>query len=114
MTPADVGVSQLGEVVRLRAELEQALVAVEDMDQRLMEFADANSELQARLTDETQRRIAAELRVDQILEKARARELESAEDPAMREELSVTLEELQVMQEELQAAHEALARAQQM
>jgi chromosome segregation ATPase len=98
------------EIARLRAELEQAHVALEDSEERLAELNAANAALSDRLLNEQQKREAAELNAAQLLiqlESARA----GQENPDLRQELSVTLEELKVMEEELLAAHHDLLRA---
>jgi peptidoglycan hydrolase CwlO-like protein len=97
---------------RLRAELEQAQVAIEDMNERLIELARANEELAARLREEVRLREKTELQLCQLRAETSHGKREEAEGGALRQELSVALEELQVMQEELQAAHDALSAAQ--
>ncbi len=93
---------------RLRAELEQAHVAIEDMNERVSELIRANDELAAQLKEEARLRAVTETQLLALREQARP-----ADDAAaLRQELSVALEELQVMQEELQAAHDALSGAQ--
>ncbi|HEY7581426.1 MAG TPA: hypothetical protein VH855_27840 [Acetobacteraceae bacterium] len=97
---------------RLRAELEQAQVAIEDMNERLIELARVNEELAARLREEARLREKTELQLFQLRAQTPHGKREEAEDATLRQELSVALEELQVMQEELQAAHDALSAAQ--
>jgi hypothetical protein len=102
-----------GVAERLRAELEQAYVAMEDMSERFSELARANEELEAKLKEEARLRALTEMELLKLREQSRSHgDPEQAEDAALRQELSVALEELQVMQEELQAAHDALSGAQ--
>ena len=104
-----VPVMQSDETTRLRAELEQALVAIEDMEQRLTQLTEENVKLRAQFAEQVRQRAVAERKAEQLLQEiSKPRD---TEELPLRHELSVTLEELQVMQEELQIAHEALARA---
>jgi predicted RNase H-like nuclease (RuvC/YqgF family) len=112
--------SQIDQTARLRmeTELEQATVAIEDLDARLAQFAEKNERLTTevaelerrngilseRLILETARREEAEARVRRDRDDADLR----TEVAALKHELSVVLEELQVMQEELEYAHRAL------
>ena len=100
------------EVVRLRTELEQATVTIEDMEERLaeldrsnVELAAANERLEGDLAKERALREQAEarLQLQGLMAEAEGKEA------ILRQELSVVLEELQVMQEELQTAHANLA-----
>jgi predicted RNase H-like nuclease (RuvC/YqgF family) len=105
VTPPDAHAPEAnGLTERLRSELEQAYVAIEDMSERVAELVRANEELTAQLQEEVRLREQTE---KQLLELRSGQ----PEDPTLRQELSVALEELQVMQEELQAAHDALAVA---
>jgi prefoldin subunit 5 len=114
MTPPEAPSPETdGVAERLRAELEQAHVAIEDMSERLAELARANEELTARLKEEARLRALTELQLRDLRERPSAcNNAGLAEGAALRQELSVALEELQVMQEELQAAHDALSGAQ--
>jgi chromosome segregation ATPase len=111
MTTPELQLSEAsGEAERLRAELEQAHVAIEDMSERMAELARANEELTAKLKEEARLRALSEGQLRDLRERARSTPgAEQADDGALRQELSVALEELQVMQEELQAAHDALS-----
>lgn len=98
---------------RLGAELEQAHVTIEDLNERVAELARANEELTAKLTAAARLRERAELELAEL--RAQSAGGKSEVDDAssvLRQELSLALEELQVMQEELQAAHDALSAAQ--
>jgi hypothetical protein len=97
---------------RSRAELEQAHVAIEDLNERVMELARANEELTTRLREEARLRHKSELELLELRAKAVPSKPDNVEHATMRQELSVALEELQVMQEELQAAHDALSTVQ--
>ena len=114
MTPTEAHRSSAnGLADRLQAELEQAHVTIEDMNERVSELIRANDELAAQLKEEARLRTLTETQLLELREQARSqRGSELAEDAALRQELSVALEELQVMQEELQAAHDALSGAQ--
>jgi DNA anti-recombination protein RmuC len=102
-----------GVAERLRAELEQAHVAMEDMSERVSELARVNEELAAKLKNEARLRALTEMQLQELREQAQSHgSAEQADGAALRQELSVALEELQVMQEELQAAHDALSGAQ--
>jgi hypothetical protein len=92
----------------LRAELKQAHVAIEDMEQRMAELVEESVKLRAQLVEQKNLRVAAEEQMRRL--QSEVSKPPDTEDSLMRQELSVTLEELQVMQEELQVAHEALAR----
>ncbi len=96
------------ETTRLRAELEQSQVAIEDMEQRLGELTEENVDLRAQLAELLRMRAAAEQESELL--RGEISKPRDTEELLLRQELSVTLEELQVMQEELQVAHEALAR----
>jgi len=98
-------------LAQLQGELEQAKVAMEDMDARLAELAGANATLESQLETQLCLRVKAEQRVVELLADA-SKQSTQREEVALRQELSVALEELQVMQEELQTAHDALAAAQ--
>jgi ABC-type phosphate transport system auxiliary subunit len=100
---------QSDETARLRAELEQARVVIEDMEQRLTQLTEENIELRAQSAEQVRLRTVAEREAERLREEI-SKPRDTEESP-LRHELSVTLEELQVMQEELQVAHEALARA---
>lgn len=111
-TEAHLATNANGVDERLRAELEQAHVAIEDMSERVAELVRANDELAARLKEEARLRALTEMELLKLREQSRSHgSPEQAEDAALRQELSVALEELQVMQEELQAAHDALSGA---
>lgn len=101
------------EVARLRAELEQTRVLIEDMEEQVAALAAANAELSEQLTGQTRLREAAEHELAAAMAAQRkeksADDLQMREDAAMRQELNVALEELQVMLEELQSAHDALS-----
>jgi hypothetical protein len=98
-------------LVRLQGELEQARVAMEDMDARLAELAGVNATLETELRTQSGLRAKAEQRIVELLADA-SKQGPQPEVTTLRQELSVALEELQVMQEELQAAHDTLAAAQ--
>ena len=95
---------------RLRAELEQAHVALEDMNERVMELVRTNEELAAKLKQQTRLREKTERQLSDVRAQAQVSPPvpPPSDDALLRQELSVALEELQVMQEELQAAHDAL------
>jgi chromosome segregation ATPase len=113
MTPVEPHLVNANSVAeRLRAELEQAHVAMEDMSERVAELVRANDELAAKLKEEACLRAAIEAQLRELREHTGPRP-ERTDDAALRQELSVALEELQVMQEELQAAHDALSIARQ-
>jgi chromosome segregation ATPase len=112
VVPDSADTASISEAGRLRAELEQAQVALEDMDHRLAELGRANAGLSERLAEQSRLRQEAEHRAEQLREEiALMKERETAVEAQLRNELSVALEELQVMQEELQGAHDALAVA---
>ena len=114
MTPPHTSSPEADDLTeRLRAELEQAHVAVEDMNERVLELVRANEELVARLKQETRLREHTERQLSEVRAQAQARQPPPppGDDAIVRQELSVALEELQVMQEELQAAHDALSGA---
>jgi hypothetical protein len=102
----------IGLAERLRAELEQAQVAMEDMNERVVELARCNEELAARLREEVRLREKAELQLFELHARMPHRKQDNTDEAVLRQELSVALEELQVMQEELQAAHNALSATQ--
>ena len=106
------GAAAPDDVRRLRSELEQAHVALEDMDERIAELVRANAEMSERLREESRLREQAELRAEQLVQHARHDQPDRTGEKSLRQELSVALEELRVMQEELQTAHDALAAAQ--
>jgi chromosome segregation ATPase len=110
LIPGAADTASLNEAGRLRAELEQAQVALEDMDERLAELVRASAGLSERLAEQSRLREEAERRAEQLREEVSLmKERETAVEAQLRNELSVALEELQVMQEELQGAHNALA-----
>jgi chromosome segregation ATPase len=113
LIPAEArGAAAPDDIRRLRSELEQAHVALEDMDERMAELVRINAELSERLREQSRLREQAELRAEQLIQHAEAAQADRTEETCLRQELSVTLEELRVMQEELQTAHDALAAAQ--
>jgi len=99
------------EIQGLRGELEQARVALEDMDHRLAELAIAHDELQQRLADETRRRELAERQLRDLKASMAATSAAPDEGDALRQQLSTALEELHVMTEELSVAQDALREA---
>ena len=99
------------EVEGLHGELEQARVALEDMDHRIAELAVANGTLQERLASETRRRELAERELQNLRASMEAASAAPAEGDALRQQLSTALEELHVMAEELSAAQDALRQA---
>ena len=111
MTPHEAHPSEASGVAeRLRAELEQAQVAIEDMNDRIAELIGANEELTAKLKEEARVRKLTEMQLQELRAQAPSSGgHELSDDEVLRQELSVALEELQVMQEELQAAHNALS-----
>jgi uncharacterized coiled-coil DUF342 family protein len=105
---ADGTSSAAADAARLRAELEQLSVSLEDMDERIQELVRNNTELGAQLTTEMRLRQEAEQRIQELLAAEVPPPVESTAELQLRQELSLALEELQVVQEELQAAHDAL------
>jgi len=95
---------------RMRAELEQAQMAMEDMNDRIVELARANEELTDKLQEEMRLRQEVEQQLVELRSKSADRRPEDAENDMLRHELSMAIEELQIMQEELQAAHDELGR----
>ena len=95
---------------RMRAEFEQARVAMEDMNDRIVALARANEELTDKLQQETRLREETEQQLLEIRAKIADRRPDDAEKEMLRHELSMAIEELQIMQEELQAAHDELGR----
>lgn len=96
------------EMERLRGELEQARVALEDMDHRVAELSASNAELHERLHREMRSREAAQRELEALQASQRAAAAEAAPDAVLREQLSTALEELYVMAEELSLAQDAL------
>lgn len=96
-----------GVVGRIRAELEQAHVAMEDMNDRIAELARANEELTDRLNHEQRLREETERQLQKL---PSGLTQDDGEKEMLRHELSMAIEELQIMQEELQAAHDELGR----
>lgn len=113
----DIGSSSLAPdadtcvVERLHSELEQARVALEDMDARIAELSVSNGELQDRLRDEVRRREEMEREVQHLRETVVAAPSESPVELALREQLGTALEELHVMAEELALAQDAIRLA---
>jgi hypothetical protein len=101
---------QVDSAGRMRAELEQARVAMEDMDDRIVELARANEELTGKLEHELRLREETEQQLLELRSKMSDRTRGDAEKEMLRHELSMAIEELQIMQEELQAAHDELGR----
>ncbi len=95
---------------RVRAELEQAHVAIEDMNDRIVELARANEELTEKLQQELRSREETEQQLVALRLHVPDRKQHDAEKQMLRHELSMAIEELQIMQEELQAAHDELGR----
>jgi DNA repair exonuclease SbcCD ATPase subunit len=95
---------------RMRAELEQAHVAMEDMNDRIAELARANEELTDRLQHEMRRREETEQQLLELRSEVPDRKPDDGEKDMLRHELSMVIEELQIMQEELQSAHDELGR----
>ncbi len=95
---------------RLRAELEQAQVTIEDLNERISELVRANGELADKLQQETRSRAETERRLSQLCSDMPDDKRDEAEKKMLRQELSMAIEELQIMQEELQAAHDELGR----
>lgn len=96
---------------RLRNELENARVAMEDMDARIAELSASNGALQDRLREEVRRREEMEREVQRLRETVVAAPSESPMEHALREQLSTALEELHVMAEELTLAQDAIRLA---
>src|SRR5262245_46372888 len=64
---ADNGTSTSDDHVRLKQELEQLHVTVEDMEARMQELIHSNGELQSLLAIETRQRALAESRIQELL-----------------------------------------------
>lgn len=96
---------------RLRSELEQAQVTLEDMDARIAGLSVSNGELQDRLRDEVRRREEMEREVQHLRKTVVEAPTESPVELALREQLSTALEELHVMAEELTLAQDAIRLA---
>jgi len=95
---------------RLRAELEQAQVAMEDMNDRIVELARANEDLTDRLQEEMRLREETERQLSRLTSDTPDSKRDDVEKEMLRHELSMAIEELQIMQEELQAAHDELGQ----
>ena len=99
------------DIERLRGELEQARVALEDLERSVVDLTAANARLQVELQRETECRQALERQLEQL----RAAKLGSGApvslELALRQQLSTALEEMHVMAEELTLAQEALLKA---
>ena len=90
-------------------ELEQAHVALEDMERHLERLAHENEQFQAQVRDEQHRRQAAEQRLRELDEALSAMtRKKDAQIELLHEKLATTLEELSVMSEELSGAKEML------
>jgi septal ring factor EnvC (AmiA/AmiB activator) len=98
------------QVERLRSELEQTHVELEDLDSRINALAAAKDDLEQRLRVERRLREAAERQVTELITAAQTPRPEQAIELELRQQLSVTSEELHVMADELQLAQEALHR----
>lgn len=96
------------EIERLRSELEQARVALEDMDHRVAELSAANAALHERLQREVRSRELADRELQALRAAQHAASPEAGPEAALREQLSTALEELYVMAEELSLAQDAL------
>lgn len=102
------------EVERLRGELEQAAVALEDMNEWASRIAASNEQLSVQIQVEIKARHEAEKQLTEVLSKPQPDlELHRRQEEALKAQLSVTLEELQVMAEEFQASQEELRRLKQ-
>jgi signal transduction histidine kinase/ActR/RegA family two-component response regulator len=106
------------ELTRLREELEQALVAVEDAQTEITALAHERDALSAAIERHLAARQAAEeqagtLRVNlaSALEMLAQQQASEAKDGAADEELVVAFEEAQTLSEELVAANDALIRS---
>jgi hypothetical protein len=114
-----VDASQAEEMARPRTELEQAAVAIKDMDARVTQLAEENAELAervlqlSRLNGELTQQLAGQTALRELVETQLRRQVEPelTEAAVMRSELSVVLKALQMVQEELQNAHLALSAA---
>jgi hypothetical protein len=95
---------------RMRAELEQAHVAMEDMNDRIVELARMSEELTDKLRLEQRLREETEQQLLELRSRMPDHKPDDAEKEMLRHELSMAIEELQIMQEELQAAHDELGR----
>lgn len=99
------------EIARLRSELEQARVALEDMEQRIAHLTAANTALQGEL----QREVGCREELERQLQQMRVATLGAATpvtpELVLRQQLSTALEEMHVMAEELSLAQEALRKA---
>ena len=104
------------ETARMRAELEQALVAAEDahqeiarLSQEAARLADENRALRARLVASQTAEVASTSRPPMSADCVTARSAETSDGRKQVEEaLRVAMEELTVMAEELERAHDAL------
>ncbi len=95
---------------RMRAELEQAHVAIEDMNDRIAELTNANEVLAGKLQQELRLREETERDLLRLRSEMPTRKPDDTEKQMLRHELSMAIEELQIMQEELQAAHDELGQ----
>lgn len=96
---------------RVRSELEQARVALEDMELKLAELGAVNAGLRAHLEQETTAREALEERLRQLRTAQITPSSPASSEIVLRQQLSTALEELHVMAEELTLAQEALQKA---